>query len=242
MPKILPDGWALPEVLRARVGTSVGRQRAMLHEGHALLLLHQPPEAGERARRATALWRDPQGEWRGAPGPSGRLALRAHLDAYQARLEELDARLAAAATARARFELLRESRPLARAARNLHAVLQEARTAMPSDADVLAARDRAYDLERETSALLDEAGAALQLGLAEDAEDEARASARIAVETHRLNLLAAVCLPFSALGAMLGMNVETGLEHVPGPGLFLGILATGLAIGLGLQAWIRRAA
>jgi hypothetical protein len=240
MPKILPDGWELPAVLRARVGTSIGRQRAMFHEGHALLLLHQPPRGGERERRGTVLWRSPDGRWSGAPGPSGSAALRVHVDAYQARLDELDRALGKARTARQRFVLLREARPFARAARNLHAVLQDARTAIPSDLDVLAMRDRAYDLERESSALLEEASAALQLGLAEDGEAEARASARIATETHRLNLLAAVCLPITAIGAMLGMNVQTGIEHLPGPWLFFGILGTMFGIGLGLHAWIRR--
>ncbi len=242
MPKILPDGWTLPAVLRARVGASIGRQRAMLHEGHALLLLHQPPRAGEKERRGTLLWRDPEGQWRGSPGPSGPVALRTLLDAYAGRLDELERRLARAASARERFTLIREARPLARSTRNLHAALQDVRTAIPADLDVLAARDRAYDLEREAGALSEEAAAALQLGLAEDAEREAGASARIALESHRLNLLAAVCLPFTALGAMLGMNVQTGLEHVPGPGLFFGIVGAGLAIGLALHLWVRRPA
>jgi len=240
MPKMLPEAWTLPSALRARVGASVGRQRAMLHEGHALLLLHQPPRAGERERRATILWRSPEGEWSGAPGPSGPAALRVHLDAYVARLDELERRLAKAKTARDRFDLIREARPLARAARNLHAALQDVRTAIPTDENVLGARDRAYDVERESSALLEEASAALQLGLAEDTEDQSKASSRIAVESHRLNLLAAVCLPITALGAMLGMNVRTGLEPLPGPWLFFAIVASGFGIGLALHAWVRR--
>lgn len=240
MAKILPDGWGLPETLRVRVGARVGRQRAMFHDGHALLLLHQAPRAGERERRATLLWRSPAGEWSAAPGPSGPGALRVHVDAYASHLDELDRDLSRARTPRQRFEVVRQARPLARATRNLHATLQDARTAIPADLDVLAARDRAYDLEREASALLEEGAAAMQLGLAEDAEEQTRASNRIAVESHRLNLLAAVCLPITALGAMLGMNVRTGLEELPGPGLFFGIVATAFTIGVMLHVWVRR--
>src|SRR6185369_12627728 len=135
-----------------------------------------------------------------------------------------------------RFEVVRQARPLARAVHNLHAALQDVRTAIPEDLHVLAARDRAYDLEREANALLEEGAAAMQLGLAEDAEEQTRTSARIAVETHRLNLLAAVCLPITALGAILGMNVRTGLEQLPGPGLFLAIVASAFTLGVMLHA------
>lgn len=240
MAKILPPGWELPETLRVRVGARIGRQRAMFHDGHALLLLHAPPKAGERERRAVVLWRDARGAWSGASGPSGAAALRTHLEGYASRLEELERRLLDASTARLRFDVLRELRPIARAARNLHAVLQDVRTAIPEDLDVLAARDRAYDLEREAAALHDEASAAMQLGLAEDAEEQARASERIATESHRLNLLAAICLPITALGSILGMNVQTGLEHVEGPLPFVAVLAIGATTGALLYAWVRR--
>ena len=81
----------------------------------------------------------------------------------------------------------------------------------------------------------------MQLGLAERAEEQAALGQRIALESHRLNLLAAVCLPITALGAMLGMNVETGLERFAGPGLFAAIVAGGFTVGLVLHAWVRRA-
>lgn len=241
MAKILPETWALPDALRARVGASPGRQRAMLHDGHALLLLHQPPKAGERDRRPTALWRSPEGEWRATPGQSGPGALKAVLDAYVLRVEEVEARLARARSARDLFAVLRDVRPLARATRNVHAALQDVRTAIPADTDVLAQRDRAYDLERDAGALLEECSAAMQLGLAERAEEQADVGRRIARESHRLNLLAAVCLPITALGAILGMNVETGLEHVAGPALFAAIVATAFGTGLALHAWVRSA-
>lgn len=240
MSKLLPDDWTVPEALRRRVGSAIGRQRAMIAEGHALLLVHRPPRAGERERRGLVLHRDPSGEWRGAPGPSGPLALRAAVDAYATRLAELEDRLARASSPRDRFAVIREARPLSRAARNFHAALQELRTAIPEDDALLVARDRAYDLERETGALFEEASAALQLGLAEDADEQSSASARIAAESHRLNLLAAICLPVTALGSVLGMNLETGLEHVPGPWLFLVVVASALGTGLALHGWIRR--
>ena len=39
---VVPPVWEIPQVIRARLGDQVGRQRAMFHEGHLLLVLHAP--------------------------------------------------------------------------------------------------------------------------------------------------------------------------------------------------------
>jgi Mg2+ and Co2+ transporter CorA len=236
MAKILPVGWELPELLRARVGARIGRQRAMFHEGHLLLLLHALPRAADRDRRGVVLWRDPNGNW----SSSASISLRNHVETYANRIEALDRDTLAAKTARQRYDVLRELRPVARASRNLLVTLEDARKMVSADRELLAARDVAYDLEREASALAEEASAAMQLGLAEDAEAQTRAADRIAIESHRLNLLAAICLPVTALASILGMNVETGLEHGHGPVPFVIVLASGAALGVALYAWVRR--
>ncbi len=49
----LPQDWNLPASIRARLGANTtGRERAMVAEGHLLLVLHQVPR-----------WRDPDGRW-----------------------------------------------------------------------------------------------------------------------------------------------------------------------------------
>lgn len=240
MKKVIPDSWAVPDALRARVGTQVGRQRVVVEEGHAVLLLHQPPAPGERERKAAIFWRDPEGAWRSLPAREGLPALRAHLDAYATRLDALDARLPQAATATLQGELLAEARPLERAARHLHAALQSLREAVPGDRDVIVVRDRAYELARMAELCVEEAEAALDLTVARRAEDQAVLSETIAVESRRLNLLAAVCLPITALGAVLGMNLPSGLDAWAGPPLYWSVVGVALALGLTLNLWIRR--
>src|SRR5688572_27547313 len=110
MTKILPDVWDLPDRLRERVGARAGRQRLMLHDGHALLLLHQVPGHDDRARRPVAFWRDPHGSWRCAPGRDGIATLRAHVEAYVERLEQLDDRADSAKRAADHGAVLREAR------------------------------------------------------------------------------------------------------------------------------------
>ena len=54
---ILPPNWDVPEEFRRRLGEKAGRQRAMLAEGHLLLVLHRPPQKNETERTGRALWR-----------------------------------------------------------------------------------------------------------------------------------------------------------------------------------------
>ncbi len=47
----LPSSWQLPEEIRQRFGLkSAGKQRAMLADGHLLLVLHRAPRKGETTR------------------------------------------------------------------------------------------------------------------------------------------------------------------------------------------------
>ena len=48
---IIPPTWNLPEAIRVRLGQSTyGRQRAIVEEGHLLLVLHKPPGPDDRGR------------------------------------------------------------------------------------------------------------------------------------------------------------------------------------------------
>lgn len=236
MSRILPDAWNVPRPLRDRVGTHAGRQRLITHEGHSVLLLHKVPDPSSRDRTAVAFWRDPEGAWRCAPGRDGIATLRAHVDAYAEVLERLEEQLEVASRAHDYFAVLRSSRPVQRAVRNMSAAIQQQKELVPGDADMLAIRDRAYDLERLADLLVDDAHNGLQLVAAQRAEEQAIQSHALVAQTQRLNLLAALFLPTTALGAILGMNLESGLEGLPQPLTFWLLVALAFAVGMLMRA------
>jgi hypothetical protein len=53
------------------MGDAAGRQRAMVHDGHLLLVLHDVPEAGRPERLARLFWREPTGQWKAAGQGAG---------------------------------------------------------------------------------------------------------------------------------------------------------------------------
>jgi hypothetical protein len=44
---LLPPDWDVPAKIRARLGTTAGRQRLIQEDGHLLLVLHAPPGADD---------------------------------------------------------------------------------------------------------------------------------------------------------------------------------------------------
>ena len=60
---MLPATWDVPQNFRDRLGSSVGRQRAMLSDGHLLLVLHAPPDPDQDQRKGRFFWRKPDGVW-----------------------------------------------------------------------------------------------------------------------------------------------------------------------------------
>jgi hypothetical protein len=52
-PSTLPPSWDVPQEFRNRLGKQAGRQRAMLSEGHLLLILHRPPDPHRDKRWGT---------------------------------------------------------------------------------------------------------------------------------------------------------------------------------------------
>lgn len=229
--KIVPDTWPLPNELKSRVGARVGRQRLISAQGHHLMVLHQLPKPHARDRAAAVFWRAPEGGWRCFPGRDHPSTLRDHVEAVAKVLEELDDEVEHAKSATDFLEIIRLARPLHRYARNMHAVITQLRDALPDDADVLAARDRAYELERLAENVSDDAANGMQHTIAQHTEEQAQLSERIAKETHRLNLLAAIALPVTAIGSILGMNLSNGLEGLPEPLSFW--LIVGLTFGVG---------
>jgi len=136
--------------------------------------------------------------------------------------------------------LLRALAPLHRTARNLHAALQEARTLVPDDRDLINLRDRAGEVERTVELLLGDARTGLDFTIAHQAEQQARRTHQMAVAAYRLNLLAAAFFPVAALGSVFGMNLAHGLDGWNNPAHFWGVLVVGLLAGLVLARMVAR--
>src|ERR1043165_2918988 len=103
---LLPAGWNIPTELRDRLGSTAGRQRLLLEDGHLLLVLHAAPGADEIDRRGRFFWRNPDGGWRAAPETDRVTTLGEHLAEYEREIELLEHAEDDATQARDYFELL----------------------------------------------------------------------------------------------------------------------------------------
>lgn len=232
MKTIVPEDWEVPKQIRDRFGESAGRQRAMNANGHLLLVLHAPPGPNDRDRKGRLMWRAPSGAWRWTEDGSSTGLLKKHLEGFSQRAEQLESKLQSAAYAADYFDLLQEITPLHRTSRNLHATLQTARDLVADDKEVIVARDMAGDLERTFELLYTDAKNGLDFMAAQKAELQSERSYEMAMSAHRLNLLAALFFPITAISSIFGMNFSSGLEAFPGTWLFWGILTGGFLSGL----------
>lgn len=238
MPKSpLPPAWELPQEIRIRLGEKLGRQRAMFAAGHLLLILHAPPRADENERIGHVYWRKPDGTWQSTETSGGANTVAKHLEEFARRLEQLDRAVDDATRARDYFAVMSHLSPLVRTVRNLHKTLQEARELIANDPELITLRDRAYELERLSELLYEDAKNGLDFAVAKRAEEQSAASHRMEVAAHRLNMLVAFFFPLATLSAVLGVNLAHGFEsdaHAPWP--FLIFVATGTMLGLLLTA------
>jgi hypothetical protein len=235
---IIPPTWNLPELIRVRLGqSSYGRQRAIAEEGHLLLVLHRPPGPDDRGREGILFWRSPAGDWqcnRGGPGPG---ALKRHVQSYQ----ELEAQYSAAyekgPDIGELFDLVEILTPLVRSARNMHAALQAAREAVKADPLLIEMRDLGYEVERNLELLHEDVRTAIQHRSVRKAEEHARLSEQALQASHRLNTLAALFFPLTAIAGIFGMNFAHGLDERQ-PALFWLVFALGGALGFGMRSWV----
>jgi hypothetical protein len=235
---LIPRDWKLPDTLRARLGEEGGRQRAMFAEGHLLLVLHEVPKANDPDRKSRLFWRAPDGKWDSSTLGGGVSGLVKHLAEFAKVIDGLEDRLQNAQLARDYFNILQHVTPLWRSTRNLASALQEARGLVASDREVIIARDKAGNLERACELLHADAVHGLDYTVARQGEEMAKASADMARAGHRLNMIAAIFLPLSAVTSVFGMQLTNGLEHVAQPYLFWIILVVGIVIGLVMKAMI----
>jgi hypothetical protein len=222
----LPTSWHLPPEIRARFGQKrSGRQRAMVADGHLLLVLHKAPQHGMRDREGVFFWRRPNGQWEYSGQGSGLKRLIEHVEEYSSAEQKLAKEYEQARGAKDYFRILESVGPLHHATRNLHATLQTAREAIPDDRDIIDMRDWAYDLERTLDLLQTDTKHALDLH-----------SVQVA---NRLNVLAAIFFPVTAIASVFGMNLVSGLEG-NSITIFWSVLLVGIALGFATSWWALR--
>lgn len=212
----------------------------MRDAGHLLLVLHAPPQPDDDERGGRFFWRCPDGQWRSHNLGSGPASLRTHLEQYAAAVEKFDQQEDRATSADDYFAVLHGVAPLLRAARHLHQVLQEAREMVPQDRTLIDVRDRAYAVERQADLLYTTAKNGLDFAVARRSEQLAQSGHRMAVSAHRLNVLAAFFFPVATLSAVLGVNLQHGLENQPPPRVFLAMIGGGILCGIVLTLFIMR--
>lgn len=225
----LPATWQLPQIFHDRLGKHAGAQRAMFHDGHLLLILHEVPEPGRPERQGLLFWRDPEGTWKSTLG-GGFYRVVQLLDRYAKNIDALEEQVSRANDAATLFDVLRRGSPLRRSVQNLKRALQQSREAI-GGRDVIAERDRSEEMVLACELLLTDAKNALDYTMAEQAEAQSRADRELAANAVRLNRLAALFLPLTLLASLFGMNLPSGLETTS-PVAFWVVLGGGLGVGL----------
>ena len=137
------------------------------------------------------------------------------------------------------FRILSAAAPLGRAAKNLHQVMQTLREVGGNDTEIITLRDQAESTERTVELLRIEAKNALDFDIARRAEEQAVQSRKISTAAHRLNLMAAIFLPITAMASVLGVNMKTGFEEFP-TFVFWLLMAFSFFLGLVLMLGLQR--
>jgi hypothetical protein len=211
----------------------------MQTEGQLLLVLHAPPLPDEPRRRGRLFWRKADGSWLSNELGGGPAALGKHLAEFEEVIERYDRQEDVAAHVDELFAILEAMSPVHRAARNLHATLQDARQMISGDRDLINFRDRAYEIERSAELLVGDVKNALDFAVAKKSEEQAAASHQMAVQSHRLNMLAAFFFPIATLMAIFGTELPHGLEaFIPHPTLFYVVVGAGLLLGILLAGYL----
>lgn len=238
-PNVLPKLWTgIPDAIRNRLGREAGPQRAMVEEDHLLLILHEIPEVDVHTRKAALFWRQPGGEWRSNLSGPALAALQDLLKSYEDRLTRLETDENRASTASGYHAVLEQLSPVLRSSRGLHRALQQARDLLKSEHALINLRDQAAAVERNAELLLQDAQFGLNFTVAKQAESQAATAQQMAVTAHRLNLLAAIFLPLTALASVFGMEIHSTVRDSPVN--FWLICAVGMLIGVVLGGMVAR--
>ena len=171
----------------------------MAADGHLLLVLHAPPKPDDTERAGRFFWRNPQGEWLSKDLGSGIRALGLHIDEFEELINKLDREEAQASTVDEYFRVLEQLAPVHRTVRNLYQVLQEARRCartiarsstcgtVPTDWNAMR---NCCSRKRRTRSIS---------GWPNNRKSQSRATERMVVAQHRLNMLVAFFFPIATL-------------------------------------------
>ena len=240
---LLPKAWDLPQEFRDRMGDEVGRQRAMVADGHLLLILHTPPEPGQAKRFGRVFWRDNSGQWKPTGIKHDQTAVGELLAEYEAVLRKIEELEGLAESAHDYFGILTRLNPLVRSMHNAYEAIKDARKQLPTARELILLRDEAYDLTRRAELLQADTKSTLDFIIARRAEDQAKEARRQTRSAHRLNVLAALFFPIATISAVLGMKLGHGLEKLDAlnaPLPLLVVLGTGLVLGVVLTLLINQ--
>lgn len=236
----LPSSWELPESITKRLGArTLGKQRAIVEDGHVLLILHRVPKPDAREPEPIVFWRQPDGTWLHRGPGSGLVALKTHVEEYERAEEKLHAAYDRAETATDFFHVLEEAGPLDRATRNLHAALQTAREGIRGDRELIGLRDEAGEIDRSTELLYNDAKGGLDFAIAKRGEEQAALGRQSLQTGHRLNVLAALFFPLTAIASIFGMGLRSGLDEL-GPWFFWLVVVASFLLGMGFRSWVLR--
>ena len=232
--------WDLPVRIEKRIGPNTyGRQRIIQEGDDLLIILHRLPAADQILREHKVFWRKSNADLECNGQPNGVFQFRTLIDTYEKKLEELDRRYAQADTSDELFGLIEELVPINRASTNIATTLQAAREAVPDDTFLLELRDVTSELQRNFEIMLSDAQIALEYRLAKNSEIQS-VQAREAVEAqHRLNVLAAIFFPLTAVATIFGMNLSHGFEQRPMVFFWLVVVA-GISLGFWMKRWVLR--
>lgn len=238
----IPSDWDVPQAFRERIGARAGRQRTMIADGHLLVILHEVPHPDEPdVRVGKFFWRRPNGSWLSQGSSATTIApLRAHLETFVQVGERLEERIEKAATATDYFAVLHEIAPVLRTARNMSRVMQEAREHAAADRELIALRDVAQDVERAIELIHSYAKDGLSFTIARNSEQSAQNTEHVIHSGHQLNLLAAIFLPITAVGSLLGMNLMHGFETWHAPWTFWAVAVVSFAFGFWIKSTLPR--
>lgn len=234
----IPNDWKIPNALKLRLGANTtGRQRALVADGHLVLVLHEVPRHGQRHRRGVYFWRRPDGAWCSSAERNGIPTLTEHVNDFGRAADELEAKYQTASIAKDYFVLLQELAPILRTATNMYSTLQSAREAYPEVTELIGVRDTAGDVVRSLELLYTDTKNALDYDVAKSSEEQAMLGEEAVRSGVRLNILAAIFLPLTTVTGMLGVNLTLGLENAPVWASW-SLFGLGLVVGLVVRGWV----
>jgi len=168
----------------------------------------------------------------------GPVALNAFLEGWEAKLQALDIEEQKATTASEYHRLLETLAPILRTTRGLHRALQQAREFVKDDRELIDFRDMAAGLERSAELLLQDAQFGLDFIAAKQSEQQSLLAKQMSSTAHRLNIIAALFLPMTAIASILSMEVSSGVSNTLSN--FWLVLLAGCMVGGSLAAWVSR--